>query len=287
MRIEIVNLCNNIVNNASVLNQAVLKENLNVLEKMLLLDNLTFFEKGWIYWQIQDHYALLREPQKLLKYFKKFTDFLKDYDSRYLYWSVCDGTQALTMRLGDYNRYWDEVVDLCNSFKLNDNESVRMNFEMNRAYIGVFNDVRVRISNEKVIKALDNIRKIIVNYPNHPDYFFFNLTYYALSIKYFNYVHKSFDNIIDKILYISNEVNKSLKAEEILSEYLFGSWDSIAKSKGFLCSSMVGMNNLVFALIEANRIDVIKELLNLIPNYKITNRTLRKTIENKAASFEN
>ncbi len=276
MRKEILDLHERILGNTAK-NHTIFREDIEYLKKLLNLTDLDFFEKGWIYWHLQDHYALLRDSDNELKIFKVFIRFIKAYDDKYLFWAVSDMTQALTMRLGGYRTSWDEIFTYANTVETNTEEFVRMKFEMNRAYIGIFTDERVLIDNKSIEIALRNIKGIINSYPTHPDILFFKMTLYASKIKYYNYVGLDICSIEKKLKSIVALLNESLLVPMINlynGELLFGSWKQISIAHGSHYSARVGLTNVLFALCEAEKSDTIHYLLKYVKLYKLENKRL-------------
>lgn len=277
MRKEILNLHKQIMDNTATKNHELYRENIRKLKGILNDTELSFFEKGWVYWQLQDHYALLRDSGKELEILEKFVEHIKSYDKRYLFWAVCDKTQTLTMRLGGNHQLWDEVFEEANKITTNSDELIRMKFEMNRGYVGIFTDERVLIKDELVENAIQNIQNIIIDYPKHPDVLFFRMTFYALSIKFNNYKGNSIIDIIAKLKEEIPNLNLGLSKQMINlynDDLLFGSWDTISISHGEHYSARVGLTNVLFALREAGSINTLEYLLKHIVNYKLENKRL-------------
>lgn len=283
MRKEILEVHKKIIDNSMIKNHDKYRENIELLKKLLDISDLTFFEKGWVYWQLQDLYALLRDSLNERIIFHKFTTFIKNHDEKYLFWALCDMTQVLSMRLGGYTEEWDSVYNYTNTIKVSSHEFVRAKFEMNRAYVGVFTDKRVLIEDVLIEKALSEIFMIIDSYPEHPDSLFFKLTLYALKIKYLNYKESSLAEVTNNISNLIDEINEGFE-EPMIKMYddnlLFGSWNLISKSHGKHYSTKVGLTNILFALCEANELDFIEYLLKNITNYHLENSRLIKMIGN-------
>ncbi|KFZ26531.1 MAG: hypothetical protein KQ78_01234 [Candidatus Izimaplasma bacterium HR2] len=277
MRKEILNLHKQIMDNSATKEQELFRENIKKLKEMLNNTELSFFEKGWVYWQLQDHYALQRDSGKELEIFEKFVKHIKSYDKSYLFWAVWDMTQTLTMRLGGKHKLWDETFEEANTIITNSEELIRMKFEMNRGYVGIFTDERVLIEDELVENAIQNIQKIIISYPKHPDILFFRMTFYAQTIKYNHYKGNGIIDISIKLKEEVSNLNLGLTKQMIniyRDDLLFGSWDQISISHGEHYSARVGLTNVLFALCEAGSVNTIEYLLKHVDKYKLENKRL-------------
>ena len=76
MRREILKLHKEIMNNTVTKKHELFRENIKHLKELLNNTELSFFEKGWVYWQLQDHYALLRDSDNELIVFLEFIEFI-------------------------------------------------------------------------------------------------------------------------------------------------------------------------------------------------------------------
>lgn len=276
MRQEIRVLINEISNTAQELNSETQKKNIEKINDLLRLSDLDFFEKGILYWQLQDHYALLRDFDREGNVLQEFTTYLRNENSSYLFWALCDMTQILTLRLGHYNDLVDEVFDDCLQITIDSDELIMMRFEMLRAYVGIFTDTRVLIENHRVEMALDLMNQMIEIYTDYEDILFFKMTYFASVIKYSNYRKIDYSNMLDALRDEMEKLNSSLLNDDTYKNNptLFGSWHDISRVKGSYFCAKVGTTNLLFALAEAKNIDWIHCILKQVPNYKITNKRL-------------
>jgi hypothetical protein len=276
VRQEIRVLINEISNTAQELNSETQKKNIEKINDLLRLSDLDFFEKGILYWQLQDHYALLRDFDREGNVLQEFTTYLRNENSSYLFWALCDMTQILTLRLGHYNDLVDEVFDDCLQITIDSDELIMMRFEMLRAYVGIFTDTRVLIENHRVEMALDLMNQMIEIYTDYEDILFFKMTYFASVIKYSNYRKIDYSNMLDALRDEMEKLNSSLLNDDTYKNNptLFGSWHDISRVKGSYFCAKVGTTNLLFALAEAKNIDWIHCILKQVPNYKITNKRL-------------
>jgi len=289
MRKEIMDIYDEIIKNVNVRNHDRYRSNINKMRSLLDISDLDFFEKGFLFWQIQDHYALLRDFDKELEIFKRFVVFVRETDNRYLFWTVCDMTQVLTMRLGGYNKEWDAVYRECKSIEATSNEFVRVKFEMFRAYVGIFNDTRVLIDSKLIEDAIKEIGSIIAKYPKHPDSLFFRLIFYVSTIKYRNHIKEPISDVKERITLEIQNINEALlDTQENVFDHdklLFGTWHQISAPKGSYYSAYTGLTNLLFALVESDEIDFIEYLLKNIKNYKTSNQRLFRLLEMKGMNI--
>jgi hypothetical protein len=263
-----------IVNNTGVLDKEVLKRHVKELNTLLDNERLSFFEKGWVYWQLQDHYGLLRDYDSLETIFKSFVTYIKNNNPDYLMWCCCDMTQVLTLRLGKKDALWEEVVSECNQKDYFRDDMIKMKFEINRAFFGILHDKRVVLTLSKMTKSLKEMKKIVDENQHHPDILYFTLNYFSHRIKLESYQNQDIDNVYLLFLKNINVINKALQKPKQKRSHLFGSWEDITSSKGDYYNAHVGITNILFALKSANRLDLVRELLDLLPSYQLTNKTL-------------
>ncbi len=65
-----------------------------------------FEDVGVCLWNISDHYAMLRDGHQVYNNHIRFHEFVKQEDSKYLFWLVNDATQRFTLEKEGYRAFW-------------------------------------------------------------------------------------------------------------------------------------------------------------------------------------
>ena len=65
-----------------------------------------FEDVGFCYWNISDNYALMKDGHSLMRNHQIFYEHIKNNDACYLYWTVCDATQRLTLEKDGFSKFW-------------------------------------------------------------------------------------------------------------------------------------------------------------------------------------
>ncbi|MEK3828506.1 hypothetical protein [Paenibacillus sp. FSL K6-1558] len=74
---------------------------INLLKEYEQSGELAVNERGWVYWNISDGYALLRDPEPLYANHLAFFEWGKQIlPPEQYHWVVSDSTQALSLSLG-------------------------------------------------------------------------------------------------------------------------------------------------------------------------------------------
>ncbi|PQP80746.1 hypothetical protein C0Q44_26325 [Paenibacillus sp. PCH8] len=110
---------------------------IDLLKEYVQSSKLSVNERGWVFWNVSDGYALLKEPELLYANHRAFFEWGKEnLAPEQLHWIVSDSTQALSLSLGNYFDHWiDWYRYACDHApKLDTNRGVR--FESHRALDG-------------------------------------------------------------------------------------------------------------------------------------------------------
>lgn len=199
----------------------------------LLLDikktkELSVDEMGWMYWNLSDIPAVMREPHVVYKNHVEFVEWGKKVLFPHkLHWIVSDGTQALTLSLGDYFDEWmDWYLFACeHSSKNEGNRGVR--FESHRAAAA---SLLILERYYEIEVPLNNMLDVIEEDENWENNIFAEFTYYTLlAEKAFNLNQTDLLKDVEKNIIISTDKVKELicTVSDNKEKTLLGSWENL------------------------------------------------------------
>ena len=142
-------------------------------------DMLTSEEKCWAIWNISDRLAMLRNPELELLNHKQFEKHLLNMEPKYLHWIVSDGTQKLTLIVGEYEKYWNDLYKYAcdNCPKINENSIIR--FESHRASVPIPMAVEYQADKNHAMFSLVNLKNSFDELKGSTNEWFYELTYYT------------------------------------------------------------------------------------------------------------
>ncbi|URN95136.1 MAG: hypothetical protein NAG76_02445 [Candidatus Pristimantibacillus lignocellulolyticus] len=219
------------------------REIVNLLNQFMDNNNLSILEKGWALWNISDSYAIMREPLLEHQNHINFVEWGKDtLHPDKLHWFVSDGTQALTLSLGNKLDDWIEWYEYACKYssKNKDNRGVR--FESHRAMAATFIKLNMLSS---IGNPLNRMKELIEEDGNWENIIFSKITYYSLLLEK---GYKLNDYVVlkdakDNIQSLMNDVSLELKNGE-RKESLLGSWEELNESRQSRRAMLVLLHNL-------------------------------------------
>ena len=217
-------------------------------------NELTEEEKCWVFWNISDNLAMLRNADCELLNHKEFEKQLSYMDSKYLHWIVSDATQKLTLIVGGYERYWNELYKYaCNNCpKLKENSIIR--FESHRANIPIPISIEYQADKEHAIFSIENLRKSWEELKGSSNEKFYALTYYTQVIACFNFLNENFKSFLDNANESFEDILPLLKTEKQSSYIdgtspLLGSWEQLNKPRSQYNQATCAIHNYIIQLI--------------------------------------
>mgnify|MGYP005772592165 FL=1 len=219
-------------------------------------DILTDEEKCWAIWNISDRFAMLRDPDRELLNHKQFEKQLLNMEPKYLHWIVSDGTQKLTLIVGGYEKYWNDLYNYAceNSSKINENSIIR--FESHRASVPIPMAVEYQADKNHAMFSLENLKNSLEELKGSSNERFYELTYYTQVIACYNFFKENFKLLLDRandsferILPYLNTENHSGYADG--KSHLLGSWDQLNQPRSQYNQATCAINNYIIQLINA------------------------------------
>lgn len=153
-------------------------EALQLLHDIKRTKALSVDETGWIYWNISDIRAVQRKSKEVYENHVEFVKWGKQaLFPHKLHWIVSDGTQALTLALGEYfDEWWSWYLFSCEHSSRNEgNRGIR--FESHRAAVGPLLHLK-KFSEIEV--PLRHMLEVIEEDKNWESGVFAEFTYYTL-----------------------------------------------------------------------------------------------------------
>lgn len=115
-------------------------------------------DRGWIYWNICDRYAVLRKPNEQYAVHVEFAEWAQSALSlTRQHWVVSDSTQLRTLIMGGYGDFWWSVYQRANEQapRIEENRSVR--FEAHRAAASAYNANGILDRSKDALDRLDTL----------------------------------------------------------------------------------------------------------------------------------
>ena len=218
---------------------------ISLLQQFKESRELTVEELGWVYWNVSDRYALLRNAEYEYANHIEFVKWGVDKLSPdKLHWFVSDATQALTLSLGGYFDRWTEWYLYACSYspKLSTNRGVR--FESHRAIVCSL----LQLKNSYLLDtALNHMKQLMAEDIAWENAVFSQITYYTLLLERHDLLaeYNKIDSTVsdlhqvmdDRLFHYSNDDTDPC-------EYVLGSWDQLNQPRNSHQSLLVALNNL-------------------------------------------
>ncbi|MEK4526184.1 hypothetical protein CXK86_03780 [Paenibacillus sp. BGI2013] len=215
---------------------------------------LSVHERGWVYWNVSDGYALLREPEPLYANHREFFEWGKEnLAPEQLHWIVSDSTQALSLSLGNYFDHWmDWYQYACdNAPKLDTNRGVR--FESHRALGG---SLWVLERYSEMDSVLENMNQLIQEDETWSNILFARITYNKQRLAYLYHVGevREVNLLLDETLNLINKIDWSA-LDQIKNQEVVGSWRQLNSSSNSQRDVHIAMNNLACILTDIEKVE--------------------------------
>ncbi len=218
------------------------------LQSLLESNQITDFEDiGFCYWNISDSFAMLGDGNALLLNHKKFYDFVKQEDHKYLHWLVCDATQRLTLEhTGSYDFWWD-IYKTATSFETRP-ENFFVEFTSFRAAL-YFSSL---VSSDDIKYSVERFSQFLEKTKNCDEYSFYRICYLSLISRYIRF------DICELISLCENQLGMLTASDE--EKPLPGMWSSLVTPFSKRKQAEISLNSAINALIYANKNKEAKEL---------------------------
>ena len=220
------------------------EEALQLLHELKRTKTLPVDETGWMYWNISDIPAVMRKPQAVYENHVEFVEWGKQaLFPHKLHWFVSDGTQALTLSLGEYFEEWlDWYLFACkHSSRNEENRGIR--FESHRA---VAASLLVLKRYSETDLPLRNIMELIEEDKDWENKIFAEFTYYTLLAEKAFFLDQTelLDDAIQNINDLMDKVKEIIYTKADKKEsYALGSWECLNSSRLNKASMSVLLHN--------------------------------------------
>ncbi|KLU54140.1 hypothetical protein EL84_18205 [Paenibacillus sp. VT-400] len=213
---------------------------------------LSVNEQGWVYWNVSDGYALLREPEPLYANHREFFKWGKEnLAPEQLHWIVSDSTQALSLSLGNYFDHWmDWYQYACDHApKLDTNRGVR--FESHRAMGG---SLWVLERYSEMDSVLENMNQLIQEDETWSNILFARITYNKQRLAYMHHAgdFAGVEALVNETMDWIDEINDGAMPISRKDEVV-GSWEDINVSRNSQRDINIALNNLACILTDIEK----------------------------------
>ncbi|MDQ0721054.1 hypothetical protein QF049_002315 [Paenibacillus sp. W4I10] len=232
---------------------------IDLLKKYEQSSKLSVNERGWVYWNISDGYALLREPEHLYANHRAFFEWGKEnLAPEQLHWIVSDSTQALSLSRGNYFDHWvDWYQYACDHApKLDTNRGAR--FESHRALGG---SLWVLERYSEMDSVLENMNQLIQEDDTWSNILFARITYNKQRLAYLYHSSdvREVNLLLDETMNLVNKIDWSALGQ-IKKEEVVGSWEQLNSSNNSQRAIHIAMNNLACILTDIEKVEGSLEL---------------------------
>lgn len=210
-----------------------------------------FEDIGFCYWNISDNYALLKDGHSVFDNHKKFCEYIRNEETTYLYWLVCDATQRLALQKDGYNEFWWNLYRKAIEENEN-NEYYFAAFNAHRA--ALYTNNSMEISQDNFAYAKWSCEKFLSKTKATSEYSFYKLIYLSQILKF------SKAGNISEMCKLCTTLFKYLSEAKKENAFLVGEWKSFITPFDKRKQGVVGITSAINALISANHNEEAKEL---------------------------
>lgn len=232
---------------------------IDLLKKYEQSSRLSVNERGWVYWNVSDGYALLREPELLYANHREFFEWGKEnLAPEQLHWIVSDSTQALSLSLGNYFDHWMDWYQYACDYapKLDTNRGVR--FESHRALGG---SLWVLERYSEMDSVLENMNQLIQEDVTWSNTLFAQITYNKQRLAYLYHSGEvgEVNLLLNETMNLINKIDWSA-LDQIKTEEAVGSWAQLNSPNNSQRAIHIAMNNLACILTDIEKVEKSVEL---------------------------
>ncbi|MFD0711447.1 hypothetical protein [Paenibacillus sp. GCM10027626] len=216
---------------------------------------LTAAETGWVYWNLSDSYAMMREVEALWSNHEEFVIWGKAaLDPQHLHWFASDATQALTLSLGNHFDTWSDWYLYACEHSSAEAENRGLRFESHRA-AAASSLMLQRLPLLDI--ALNNIRQLLAEDPSWGNAKFAEMEFYSLMLERHR-LHNdetAIDAMTQKIELLLEDpaTYQAFAGKCEPAEDLLGSLKHFEQSRATSQSFLISLNNLGCSLNKVGR----------------------------------
>ncbi|WP_145330038.1 hypothetical protein [Paenibacillus xylanexedens] len=222
---------------------------INLMKKYEQSGELAVNERGWVYWNISDGYALLREPEPLYANHLAFFEWGKQIlPPEQYHWFVSDSTQALSLSLGNYFNHWiDWYRYACDHApRLDCNRAVR--FESHRALSSTFWALE---KHNEMPYVLEHMKQLIDEDKQWDNLLFARITYNKQRLAYLYHTRneREVDVLLHETMHLIDNMDWT-SLELVKKEEVVGSWKDVNSCRNSQRDIHIALNNLACILAD-------------------------------------
>lgn len=209
----------------------------------------SFEDVGFCYWNVSDQYALLRDGDSVLRNHRRFYEHVKQGDTPYRYWLVCDATQRLTLEKDGYGDAWWQWYR--EAVASNEMQGSCMEFQVHRA--ALYKSPVLELPEDRFRFVKENFETFLAKTKRKEEHPFYDAVYRSLLARY--------EHVEEGVLCrLGRELLPGLSAERTVSDYLVGEWGSFITPFSARKRAEVGLNAVINGLIETQYIQSAESL---------------------------
>lgn len=209
-----------------------------------------FEDVGFCYWNISDNYALQRDGHSQHKNHVAFYEHVKNHDPVYLFWTVCDATQRLTLEKDGYADFWWSLY----------HEAVHQNTD-NRCFFPEFCAHRAALTSvpdsphtkENLAFARSAYEQFLRRAEDSEEYTFYLAIYLSLTARIAPYDQSELKHLCEELV-------AGLSAPNIERKFLIGEWSDFTTPFCKRKQAAVGINSIINAFLSNGELQTAGDL---------------------------
>ena len=227
------------------------KQLIDWLQRMIHSGQITDFEDlGFCYFNISDNFAMLRDGDSLYQNHKCLLAHVLTNSDLYLFWTVCDATQKLTLETNGCSEFWWELY----------RNAVARNKEQSKYPFAEFHVHRAALcyppfygkDENRFYIAKNNFLDFLEKTKDSP----FTIFFYAIFLSMTGEDTNKRRELLDCAEYLLQD----LSVPEEKSEFLCGEWNSFTTPFTKRKQAHVGIVSCINALIDKADIQTAKSI---------------------------
>lgn len=212
---------------------------------------------GFCYWNISDHYALMRNGTAVYSNHNTFYQYLTAYHTKYLYWLVCDATQKYALEDAGYTNFWWELYHQANEKNLPEKDWEAIAFTAHRAALSLRSGKQAETYH---LDAKEQFQCFLQHTRSSESYTFYHLIYHSLCLRAFRSTEEPLELLCEP-WYSFLSLSKTERPYEI------GEWNSFNETFNRHWQANIGICAAVNALIDTEQNKIAKMIYTKAQTY--------------------
>lgn len=215
----------------------------------LLLCEEDALVRGCLLWNLSDVYGMWREADALYENHRRFKAHVQTMSPVFRLWLVSDGTQRLTLELGNYDDFWWDIYECATTEYTAACEAVL--FEVHRA--AFYKSPRMSYDHNRAVWVKGRFQSFLESACDSSSAAYYRMIYTALCLKHFGETEQDITACCEPFF-------ADLGSHDEEPIYAAGEWDAINRHRSRRTQAQVGINNAVNALIDSGNTKQAREL---------------------------